>query len=117
MQSHSFWHAVAMATDMFESEPVEGSFDEWMSNIWPDFETMCVQVAKHHYVMQMAHRQWRQETQATAALLSKTGSMVPVEFIDTIECVRLKNLCTQVGLEPNEFVEHALHRHKIKCLK
>ena len=102
MQSQSFWHAVATATDMFESEPVEGSFDEWMSRQWPDFEAMCIQIAKHHYIIQTAHRQWRQEKQ--------------VEFIDSIERVRLKNLCTQVGLEPNEFVQEAFHRHKNKCL-
>lgn len=103
MQSQSFWRAVAAAADMFESEPVEGSFDEWMSDIWPDFEAMCIQVAKHHYVIQTAHRQWRQEKRT--------------QFIDTIERVRLKNLCTQVGLEPNEFVEEALLRHKNKCLE
>lgn len=102
MQSQSFWRAVAVAADMFESEPVEGSFDEYMSNIWPVFEIRCRQMAQHHYVMQTAHRQWRQEKHT--------------QFIDTIERVRLKNLCTQVGLEPNEFIEEAFLRHKSKCL-
>ena len=101
MQSESFWRAVAAVADMFESEPVEGSFDEWMSRQWSDFETMCMQMAKHHYIMQTAHRQWRQEKRT--------------QFIDTIERVRLKNLCTQVGLEPNEFIEEAFQRHKNKC--
>jgi len=102
MQSQSFWHAVGAAADMFEAEPVEGSFDKWMSRQWPDFEDMCLQMAKHHYIIQTAHRQWRQEKRT--------------EFIDSIERVRLQNLCTQTGLEPNEFIEHAFLRHKNKCL-
>jgi len=102
MQSQSFWTAVGAAADMFEAEPVEGSFDKWMSRQWPDFEDMCLQMAKHHYIIQTAHRQWRQEKRT--------------EFIDSIERVRLQNLCTQTGLEPNEFVEHAFLRHKNKCL-
>ena len=102
MQSQSFWHAVSATADMFEVEPVEGSFDEWMSRQWPDFKDMCMQIARHHYVMQTAYRQWRQEKRT--------------QFIDAIERVRLKNLCTQVGLEPNEFVEHAIQSHQNKCL-
>jgi len=102
MQSQSFWHAVSATVDMFEAEPVESSFDEWMSNIWPVFEVRCQQMAKHHYIMQMAHRQWCQEKRT--------------QFIDAIERVRLKKLCTQVRLEPDEFIEHAFQRHKNKCL-
>lgn len=103
MQSPHFWRAVTVVADMLESEPVEGSFDAWMSNIWPDFEDRCLQMAKHHYIIQSAHHQWRQERQT--------------QFIDAIERVRLKQLCTQAGLEPNEFVEHALCRHKSNCSK
>lgn len=100
MQSQSFWKGVTIVTDMFETEPVEGSFEEWMGDIWKPFEAMCLQMAQHHYVMQMAHRQWRQEE----------------TFIDDVERERLKELCMQVQLDPREIVEEALKRHKRKCL-
>lgn len=103
MQSQAFWLAVNAASDMFEAQPVEGTFESWMSQLWPEYEKMCTQVAQHYYVMHTAYRQYQDEA--------------PRTFVDTVERERLVTLCQQVGLDPREFVTSAFTRHKNACLK
>jgi len=103
MQSQEFWLAVNAASDMFEAQPVVGTFEAWVAQTWPEYEKMCAQVAKHYYVMCVAHRQYQHEA--------------PVAFVDEVERERLAALCREVGLEPREFVTSAFTRHKNACLK
>ena len=103
MQSQSFWLAVNAATDMLEAEPVDGTFEQWMARTWPAYAKMCRQVAQHHYVMRVAHRQWLDED-------------YPV-FADNVERQRLVGLCGEVGLDAREFVISGLKRHRNACLK
>jgi len=101
MQSHEHWVAIGAVTDMFEREPVRGTFDEWMSNAWNDFEKMCLQIGKHRYIMVTAERECKKCD----------------EFDDAVEKARLMEMCGELGLEPHEFVEMAFNRYKIQCLK
>lgn len=98
-----FWIAVNAASDMFEQEPVEGSFDQWLGKTWPAYEKMCIQIAQHYYIMHTASKQWSAES--------------PTAFVDAIERKRLQKLCEDVGLDPREFVSSAFTRHKNACLK
>lgn len=102
MQSSRFWVAVGAAADMFEAEPVEGTFDDWLARTWPYYEKMCLQLAKHHYVMRTAYASWCARGQP--------------EIDEATEREHLRTLGVQVGLEPNEFIDAAWTRHKHQCL-
>ena len=101
MQSHEQWVAISAVTDMFEREPVRGTFDEWMSGAWSDFEKMCMQLAKHRYILLTAAKKCKE-----------IGT-----FDEVVERARLYKMSLDLGLEPHEFVEMAFNRYKIQCLK
>jgi len=103
MESQQYWIAVRAAADMIEEQPIRGSYQEWIQDVWPNYEKMCLQVAQHHYVMRCAHREWCQES--------------PVAFVDSVERARLAKLCDEAGLDTREFVSSAFSRHKNACLE
>ena len=96
MQSQEFWAAIGKVSYMIEKEPVRGSYEEWISNIWPEFESMCIQIAKHRYIMEMAAHQCKLEG----------------VFDKVKERNRLFELSEGLGLDPHEFTDIAFERHQ-----
>jgi len=102
----SEWEAVVDFMNILERKPIDGTFKDWFDNSWKPYQTKCINMAKHRYILKKAlenfqkkhtHREWH------------------LSFIEIEQKTYLRRLCLEVGIEAEDFIHFGLTHHRNAC--
>ena len=104
----SEWDVVSSFMSIPAQTPVAPTFDQWWEQMWTPIEQHCYNVAKHSYVMRKALLQF---------IATSQNASWEEDFQENREKEYIRMLCTEVGLEPVEFIELGFELHTSACRK
>ena len=101
------WDAVSSFMTMGEETPLEDNFEQWWRGLWLPFQTKCLGIAQHQYVLRRALHRY---TQVEATTWEES-------FDSLLEKQYLQELCQDVGLDEEEFLLLGFSHHRTACRK
>jgi len=106
----SEWSAVLEFIDILDTKPLDDTFENWFYNSWESYQTKCINMAKHHYILKKALDKFQER-------YTTQDKNWELSFIENEQKAHLHELCIEVGINSEEFLHFGFNHHRNACKK